>query len=299
MAKIRSPRFNRIRNPPNIGLTDRDREIIRLVHRHRFLRSAQITALIGGSKQSAVRRLYLLFHHGYLARPRAQLEYFGRPGSQKLVYGLGNRGAKLLRGEGHNVGNLRWNEKNQDIGRIFLDHALAVSEVMVALELAARGRPGASLIPAEQLSNGEPFAWRVRINGKQTLGVVPDRVFALDLRSKEGPAERACYFLECDRGTMPIIRKNLTQTSMHRKFLAYHATWKNGIHKTRFGFHRFRVLIVTTSAGRMKKLIETCHKLQTGVGLFLFCDQVTLRNHPDIFSTPWKNGRGDPATLLP
>jgi hypothetical protein len=70
------PRFQRFQRAGEVGaihLTDRDRKIIRLIHRHRFLRSHQIVALIGGSAQQLSRRLQRLFHHGYLECPRAQL----------------------------------------------------------------------------------------------------------------------------------------------------------------------------------------------------------------------------------
>jgi hypothetical protein len=51
---------------PPIQLTDRDRNIIRQIYRHRLLRSSQIVALVGGSRQQVLRRLHLLFHHGYV-----------------------------------------------------------------------------------------------------------------------------------------------------------------------------------------------------------------------------------------
>ena len=57
-------------------LTERDREIIRLVHRHRFLRSSHICSLIPGSPQQLLRRLKLLYHHGFLERPRSQIDYY-------------------------------------------------------------------------------------------------------------------------------------------------------------------------------------------------------------------------------
>jgi hypothetical protein len=50
-------------------LTNRDREMVRQVFRHRFLRSSQIAALVGGSKQAVLRRLQLLYHHGYSCSP--------------------------------------------------------------------------------------------------------------------------------------------------------------------------------------------------------------------------------------
>ena len=75
MEEKRSPRFRRISTIAPLQLTERDRDIIRLVHRHRFFRSHQITALLGGSEQQIVRRLQLLYHDEYLERPRAQIQY--------------------------------------------------------------------------------------------------------------------------------------------------------------------------------------------------------------------------------
>jgi len=59
------------------------------------------------------------------------------------------------------------------------------------------------------------------------------------------------------------------------------------------------VLTVTTSAARVKSLVEACSKLKSGHGLFLFCDQATLQKHGDILTVPWQTGRpGETATLL-
>src|SRR5258706_10664238 len=114
MESIRLPRFHRA--PDSIWameVTPRDSEIIRLVFQHRFLRSNQIIALAGGSSQQLLRRLQLLFHHGYLDRPRSQLTYFHKGGSKSIVYGLGNKGAKLLAGVAGPRPRFDWTDRNQ------------------------------------------------------------------------------------------------------------------------------------------------------------------------------------------
>src|ERR1035441_1541751 len=238
-------------------LTERDREIIRLVHRHRFLRSFHLVSLTDASPQQLLRRLQLLFHHGYVECPRAQIDYYPQGGSRHIVYGLGNKGGTLLTREGVSFQQLRWGEKNRSVGRIYLEHALLVSDVMVAIELACRAS-GIQLLTGDQLplpaklgQNRQPFRWRVNISGERKLGIIPDRVFALDYADHVGEQKRAFFFLEADRGTMPVTRKNLSQTSFFRKLLAYEATWSQEIHRSRFGFNRFRVLTVTTSAARV------------------------------------------------
>jgi hypothetical protein len=256
---------------------------------------------MGGSQQRLLRRLKLLYHHGYLERPRAQLRYYEHGGSNSIAYGLGNKGGALLKQEhGIAVHPDSWGEKNHVIGRVYLEHALLVSDVMVAIELACRKHGGIKILYEDQLalhSERQPFRWRVKIQNGRKLGVVPDRVFALEFPDASGQNQRAYFFLEADRGTMPVKRWNLSQTSFFRKLLAYEATWTQNIHHSRFGFHRFRVLTVTTSAARVKSLVEACSQLERGHGLFLFADRTILSS--DLFSSIWQTGKpGETGGLL-
>ncbi len=276
--------------------------MIRLIGRHRFLHSQQLAALVGDKPQPLLRRLHLLYHHGYLERPRAQLEYFHQGGSRPMVYGLGDKGAALLKRQ---HGGVRWGAKNRSVGRMFLEHALLVSEVMVAVELSCRMN-GVRLLmdedlplPKDTTSKRPSFKWHVKVNSRLRLGVIPDRVFALEFPDTNGNPTHAFFFLEADRGTMPVTRRHLSQTSFYRKLLAYEATWAQSLHQTRFGFHRFRVLTVTTSPERVQSLVNACAKLKTGHGLFLFADRSVLENPTDIFSALWQTGRaGETTTLL-
>jgi hypothetical protein len=274
-------------------LTERDHDIIRLVHRHRFLRSPQIVALIGGSPQQLLRRLKLLYHHGYLERPRCQIDSYYRPGSRHIIYGLGNKSLAFLKQELNvDFREVSWGEKNRTVGRIFLEHALLVSDVMVSLELACRKHDSIKLLYEDQLglrSEQQPFQWRVKTRGGIRLGVIPDRVFVLEYTNENAQLERVHFFLEADRGTMPVIRSGLTQTSFYRKLIAYEATWTQKIHQRHLGIHRFRVLTVTTVAARVKSLLEACSQLKRGHGLFLFADRTVLEKDP--FSAVWRRGK--------
>ena len=288
----RLPRFQRIASVAPIRLTERDHEIIRLIHRHRFLRSHQIIALIGGSAQNLSRRLQWLFHHGYLERPRAQLQYYERSGSQTIAYGLGNKSGSLLQ-----LNPAPWGEKNRGIGQIYLAHALLVSYVMVSLELACR-QHGIRLLHEDEtnLPVEGPLHWRVKIRDGTKLGVIPDRVFALEYVDQHGSIQRFYYFLEADRGTMPVVREKLSQTSFYRKLLAYEATWTSKVHQRHLGIHRFRVLTVTTSAARVKSLLDACSRLQRGHGLFLFADESVLQR--DLLAAVWQCGKAAAMSAL-
>ena len=214
----RLPRFKRAHGVPPMQLTERDRDIIRLVHRHRFLRSPQIAALMDDRSQQLLRRLQVLYHHGYLERPRAQIDYYHQGGTRHIVYGLGSKGGKLVQRElciaGH---NLSWGEKNRSVRGMFLEHALLVSDVMVALELACRKTGRIRLLAEEELSFQDkmsgvryPVQWKVKLNGGPKLGVIPDRVFALEFPEGSGATRRIHFFLEADQGTMPVQRRTLS-----------------------------------------------------------------------------------------
>ena len=307
--QIRKPRFARA---PTRGLklTPRDREILRAVHRHRFLRSTHLVALLGSSRQAMLRRLGLLFHHGYLDRPPQQLDWYAQR-SEPMVYALGQRGAKeLARSGGLRLGSIRWDTKNGSATRRFLRHALAVADVSVTFETACRMGNPATLIRQEEILAGLPsrtralrlpFRWslEVRHRGKAFhLGVEPDRVFGLRLANRPPDRREVFFFLEADRGTMPVRRRGLGRSSFFRKLLAYEATWRQGIHRSHLGLPNFRVLTVTTSKERVRHLVEATRTLKTGSGLFLFANSEGLMGQ-DILTRPWLNGRGEEVRLLP
>jgi hypothetical protein len=285
MESVRLPRFTRAKELPALRLTIRDCEIVRRVSTHRFLRSTQIHALIGGSRQQLLRRLQRLYHHGFLDRPRAQIDYY-RQGSQAMVYGVGNQGVKLLE-EQFSIPRRKvdWTAKNRNTNRYFLEHTLAVADVMIAFELACRRHGQMELVNHVE----HILQWSVEVRQRGipfTIGVVPDRVFGL--KHKDEPESTAWFFLEVDRATMPVERHSLKQTSFARKLIAYHATWQQ---KLLQAFPRFRVLTVTTSAERVKHLVQACARLENGHGLFLFTDKTSLTTHGDVLTLPWQTGR--------
>jgi hypothetical protein len=130
------------------------------------------------------------------------------------------------------------------------------------------------------------------------LSAVPDRVFALEYLNAQGEPNRLVFFLEADRGTMPVKRANFSQTSFFRKMLAYEATWSQSVHLKLFGFNRFRVLTVTTSAERVKSLINACAELKSGQGLFLFADKDLLKQPAKILGTVWQSGKASQVVNL-
>ncbi len=308
-TQTRLPRFRRAGDQiAAFSITSRDLEILRRVATHRFLRSSHLVALIHGSPQQVLRRLQLLFHHGYLERPRAQLTYFHAEGSEPIVYGLSGRGASLLRRElDLPFDRLVSSAKRIEVGRLFLEHALLVSDVMVSLELACCASGRVRLITGDEISPPSSasrkdgmFNWNVSVGYRQRIGVIPDRVFALEFAHLPAGRNRANFFLEADRSTMPVTRRSLTQSSLHRKLLAYEAIWVQNLHRSRLGFHRFRVLTVTTSAERARHMAQAAQELKRGHGLFLFTDLASLKSASDLLAHQWLTPRdGETDSLMP
>jgi hypothetical protein len=286
-----------------IQLTTRDFGILREVARYRFLDSAQIQVLVGGSAQHLLKRLQRLFHGGYLDRPRAQLRYFSEEGSRPIVYALGRKGAKAL----ESPRNRRSRYDNRTLKQQYMQHTLLVADVMIAFTRACRAEGAPKLLLEEDLfpneTPGVVFRWGVTVShegSRKRVGVVPDRAFALESTST---GERIIFFVEADRATMPVERKSLAQTSMLRKLLAYEATWAQGIHLDRFHCERFRVLVVTSSPERARHLAQVCEELPRGRGLFLFIDADTLRGKVvpttdgNVLELPWLNATGGTERL--
>lgn len=309
LAPRRRPRFRRPDEPPAFQITERDIEIVRQVARHRFLRSTHVSRLLAAPHHKICERLKLLYRAKYLDRPRAQLDYHVQGGgSTFLVYALGNRGARLLtEHDGPGDTDIDWARKNAEATRQFLLHTLSIADLRVALTLASRASVGVRLqepeellqsVPAETRAAEKPWNWRVRVqhNGAQReIGLIPDWAFALSFAD----GTRRVFLVECDRGTMPVERATLDQTSMLRKFLAYEGGRRQELHARRFGWKNFRVLTVTSSPERtrnMQALISRTSQLKASP-LFLFADHAGLMRS-NVLAGVWTDASGKTQALL-
>ncbi|MGH8335744.1 MAG: replication-relaxation family protein, partial [Gammaproteobacteria bacterium] len=228
-AVSRRPRFKR-RNPPAIRLTDDDLAIIRHVGEHRFLRSTHLIKLMQRSADKVLRRLGALYHNGYLDRPRAQTDHFSQGGSPPLVYALGNRGAALYAGIADiDLASVDWTDKNRDVTRPYIEHALMIADFMIALECAVRQRPEIRLLRAQDIvthvQKAAGFVHRswtmsATLPGvKGSVTVASDKVFGVEFTET---GRRNYFLVEADRSTIPIERPSLNQSSFAKKLLAYH-----------------------------------------------------------------------------
>ncbi|MGE0700035.1 MAG: replication-relaxation family protein [Hyphomicrobiaceae bacterium] len=306
------PRRRRSGTPPPFQLTARDIDILRAVARHRFLHSGHIRRLIDGSAKNVANRLKGLFEHAYLDRPDCQYDFY-RPGggSSLAVYALADKGARLLSSLGHLAmgAHVSWAHKNRSVGRPFLEHTLAIADFAVGLAVAVAASPDTELadgpdllarLPATTRDAAKPFRLSVPVTFKserQSIGIEPDYVFSLGFPAA---GRRINFLVEIDRGTMPVERSDLAQSSMLRKFLAYGAAWRARRHSAAFGWRNFRVLVVTASPERAAHMRQVLARMSGGTGspLFWFAEREALKAG-NVLTHTWIDGAGHAHRLLP
>ena len=308
----RTPRFKRVFRKKVI-INDRDIQILKKVYQHRFLSSEHIIVLIEGSQQNIVRRLGLLFHAGYLDRPKEQTGHWVY--SKRIIYGLGNKGADLLASIlDLPRSKIDWTTKNREAGTVFLDHTVMIANFMVCLELACR-QSGVTIIwpddildemPDRNIKSGSPFGWKVTIQrpvkgktGDIKIGVVPDAVFGLEFKN----GEVAYYFLEADRSTMPIVRSSFDKSSYLKKLLAYWSAKETGQIEAIFGFKAPRVLTLALSRDRINSMIAANKGIdprKAGFRMFYFAQDrdFNIKKPTSIFTKQWINGREELCSIL-
>ena len=320
----RSPRFERPILRTNVQLTERDLDILEVVADCRFMRSNHITQVVAGNPVKIVQRLGALYYAGLLDRPRAQLDYYkAGGGSSALVYAISDEGARALAQHRPQVnrGRLDWSRRNHQAGRLFLNHTLAVTDFAVALIAAVRKHPGITLahygsllatLPPETRGRDEPFKWSVscKIDGQEeTIGLIPDHAFILTFPD----GTRRCLLVEIDRGSMPVERAKLRQTSILRKLLAYHQGFKQKHHVEQFGWKAFRTLIVTTSKDRARNIFALVAQNETeekssrptlarhlkdhDARIFYVTDEASLYGASDLLTHTWLSTDARPQLL--
>ncbi len=279
----RRPRFRRVLDFPKMRLTDRDKAILLAVSRYRFLATSHILSLVPGSRQNIVRRLQRLYHAGFLDRPNAQLPLRYAGELSELVYSPTRKTLShvtALPGE-TNSGRVK------SVSSLFLAHSLSISDALIRIELDCRLRgitfiTERDLLAALAVESPKHVAWRVTIRAgadTENVGVIPDAAFAVERTDHSGGPRRWYFFLEADRGTMPLHRKSLRQSSIRRKVLAYSRSRSSRMLKDKYGIPGFQVIFIACSNERLEHIKEVCDAESKGhvSSLFLLATQEELR----------------------
>jgi len=310
---MKTNKFKR-KKAQDLSLNYRDIEILKLVYRFRFLTTAHIQTYFNlKNRQTINPRLRLLFDNKYLDRPIHQVNnYKVGSGSNPLVYCVGNEGAKYLSSmagfyfpkSGYQT------EKNRKVKSFFIEHSLEIAEFFISIERFCLEHKNIrfinqeeilSLAPIKTIKKGSGYKWAVSVRWegiREDFNLIPDGIFGLEFLDRPEGKNKIYFFYEADRGTMPLTRKDLKQTSFLRKLLSYQDTHDKGLALEHFGITNFRVLTVTTSNERVTNLVNVCDRFLSEVSpnMFLFHKHTFDKNPLSSF---WKNAKNQPVKLFP
>lgn len=293
-------------------LTDRDKDVIMALHKYRFLTTDHLQALTGTKSRWGMNaRLRLLYDHKYIDRPKAQFAIFSHADKRPVVYALGNKGASLLsnRYDIPMPAKVYWTEKNRRVREKHIEHSLGIANFMAGIETMCQRADHLELIdqqailkrsPKDIQKSKYPFRWRTKIRhgGKQRkIAIVPDYVFGLRNVTKD---QEKFYFVEIDRGTMPVTRRDIMQSSFKRKVLSYADTFERELATSHFNMTGFQVLTVTTSDARIKAIQASIADLPErpfSANTFLFKTKDDDQTRFPFYSG-WQNANGKAADII-
>lgn len=255
--------------PRRFVLTARDTEILRAVARYRYLRTGQIHRLLfaPAGAQMARRRLRHLASDScrYLGKAEFVLQTEGAP--YEIAYFLAPPGIRYLAELGESPPEYAL-ERQGRVRHRFLEHALALSEFRLKLELALRALPALSLrrfvADFEVKEHMKAAAGKERFklyyafpSGPARRAVVYPDAMAIIAAGEEADAEQRLFFLEIDQGTE-------SHAVIREKVFAYHLYREAGVFRKFGDFNRFRVLFQTHSEKRLRLLRETLAEVKGG-----------------------------------
>jgi hypothetical protein len=171
-------------------------------------------------------------------------------------------------------------------------HAVMICEVLASIELACRTNDGLRFIPWSEIRE------KAHIPLPQIGGVRPDALFGIAYRVGDRPLYRFLA-LEVDRGTMPILRSDGSQTSVAGKLAAYRNVMRQELHKTNLGVPNLMLLFVTTGASRANAIAQL--PCEAGAAPAVLVKAVEFgdlkRPFPALLTAPWDRLLGPQLTL--
>lgn len=261
--------------------------------------------------QHVASRLRELYQAGYLERPIAQLQLRVKDGvigegSVPMVYAVTSEGLAIIGSERRKalgVGKMSWVKKNNEGGRVFMEHTLSIADVSIGLDSAVRSRPHLERLSDDLLQAGlseerkrSGRLWNLKVKYKSVpLSAVCDLAFAVGDTIQR---KRWNFLVEVDRGQMPIERSSFKQTSIMRKLVAFAKAYEDELHKTEFGWKGFRVLILTTSEERVMSCLDAARRrfgTASVARVFLFG---TLDASEDLLSYKFWDSKGNRVGLI-
>lgn len=240
-------------------ITPRDARLLLLLYAYRVLTTDLIARLLSfqGHESTLQRRLRVLFKAGFIDRCQ-EGEYLRFVKREKcVVYGLGKRGYEYL-AHAHPELDLatdnrqasRLLQMNREIRAMTLAHDLGVNRFRAAVDVSLHQAAGARLIfwrthgIAFKVKAEERQLRLFKVKDTKLVSVIPDGLFGVEHTTEPAGDNRAYFYLEYDRGTVPLKRWGL------KKCFAY-ARYAQGQCSRERGFATFQTLNIAPTQERM------------------------------------------------
>jgi hypothetical protein len=255
--------------PRQLSAQPRDREILALLTRYRYLPGDYIHAFVGGSYQVVQRRLGRMTRapYQYVKRPDFLHSKMDR-NYRRRIYELDRAGEVLIGAEKPNC------HENED-------HELMACCALASVELSARDAAGMRFIPWDEIFANdrmptatrdmhEAAALRVvapRLGDTNERKVVPDTLpFGIE-RTIDGRKSYLFFAgIEADRNKDPVFTSNLKRASLYRKVIEYLAVEEDQRYRTQWGVPNCYVPILTSTPEHAKSILKLIHHLTGGQG---------------------------------
>jgi hypothetical protein len=267
-----------------LKLTQRDINILwkLSLKGYRFLTCHNLALLYFPSESSCQKRMSQLRKAGLVQRCFTPVIYEKQ--KRETVYTLARKGAKeLARALNMSPQGLAGSAK---FSSFFLEHSLRISNFMCSLEAVLR-KTSAKLVSWK--TERQLRSLKLRVSNPEQYGekipIIPDGLFSIKIGER---VEN--FFLEADRGTMPIPK-------IRKKMLGYIQLYRRGLHKEVFNLPHFRVLMITTTEKRRDLMMQELKDIGYCLNMFLFALWREIQPQ-NISEKIWLKCRGERMTLL-
>ncbi len=264
-----------------------DLALLRDISEYRLLNTEQIASLHHRGLRNLQRRLYKLFHAGYLSRPKQQETQLLFSGS--MVYGIGAKAVELLYAGA---------ERRELLAQIHIDEKTTIPHISHTLMISQfRALVSLALEKHEQISLTR---WEDAHALKQSLAprggktdLVPDGFFSITT-----PKGRLNFFLEADRASE-------WKGTFLEKMKIYRQWFHAESCKEKLGIVKFQVLTITEDAKRrdiLRKITKQADPKKEGSLIFLFAteSEFSLAHPESLFAPVWLSPKDEEKrTLIP
>lgn len=278
----RRSRFRRTPTGKRVFLTERDAEILRWLHRYRYLRATQLTALIQPrSEKRFIERLGDLYHEtGLIERPTAQWRRFDAR-YQPVICELSAKGLQYLGEQGELPDRAVTFAKGERQGTTpHFDHAMMIVDALVEVELSSRD-DGTRFVPADEILdrmpptpktakhplaiavNVKPNTYLPAVKTPFTTTLIPDALYGIE-HIIHGEKLYRFYALECENRS-PRSRSNVKLSSLALKHAAYEALIQSRRYREVWGIPCLELRILrTTQASTVSTAVATTSRSANG-----------------------------------